>query len=130
MLSLAPRLAGARVKRVEDPRFLRGGGAYLDDLRIRDRVRLTNDIKGITSLHGVSLVLAQLISNVPLTILLLPIMESHATNLRAGINRRQAVRVALGGRDCDTEGRECRQLAVVDVGSQLSTCFGREEKAP
>ena len=33
-MSLAPRLTGARVKRVEDPRLLTGGGTYLDDLRV------------------------------------------------------------------------------------------------
>jgi aerobic carbon-monoxide dehydrogenase large subunit len=33
-LSVAPRLTGQRVKRVEDPRLLAGRGAYLDDLRL------------------------------------------------------------------------------------------------
>lgn len=31
---IRPKLVGARVKRVEDPRFLAGKGAYVDDLRV------------------------------------------------------------------------------------------------
>src|SRR5262249_60897600 len=33
-LSVAPRLTGRSVKRVEDPRLLAGRGTYLDDLRL------------------------------------------------------------------------------------------------
>lgn len=48
---------------------------------IVNRVDLRNDLAGIGSIHGISLVLSQAISNVPFTVLMLPVMEHHAGDL-------------------------------------------------
>ncbi|HPD76997.1 MAG: Inner membrane protein YbiR [Spirochaetes bacterium ADurb.Bin218] len=42
---------------------------------------ISNDLKGITILHGISLILSQIISNVPFTIVMLPILKNSAGDL-------------------------------------------------
>lgn len=42
---------------------------------------ITNSLSGILSLHGLSLVLSQIVSNVPYTILMLPILKTASSDL-------------------------------------------------
>ncbi|MFH1194434.1 MAG: anion transporter [bacterium] len=42
---------------------------------------LSNDLHGLTGLHGLSLLLSQIVSNVPYTILMLPIMKASASEM-------------------------------------------------
>ena len=46
-----------------------------------DAVPVSRDLAGIAFLHGVSLVLSQLVSNVPYTVLMLPVLEPQASDL-------------------------------------------------
>jgi Na+/H+ antiporter NhaD/arsenite permease-like protein len=41
----------------------------------------TNDLSGITSLHGIGLAASQIVSNVPFTIAMIPLLHSSATDL-------------------------------------------------
>ncbi len=43
--------------------------------------QLTNKINGIISLHGLSLILSQVVSNVPFTILMIPLLQSAKSEL-------------------------------------------------
>ena len=49
--------------------------------RLIDGVKLKDNLAGIGSIHGVSLVMSQLISNVPFTVLMLPIMQGYTGDL-------------------------------------------------
>src|SRR5690606_33660753 len=42
---------------------------------------ITNSLSGILSLHGLSLVLSQIVSNVPYTILMLPLLKTASSDL-------------------------------------------------
>jgi Na+/H+ antiporter NhaD/arsenite permease-like protein len=46
-----------------------------------DNTPISNNLKGIVSLHALSLVLSQIVSNVPYTILMLPILRSASSDL-------------------------------------------------
>jgi Na+/H+ antiporter NhaD/arsenite permease-like protein len=49
--------------------------------RFIENTPVSNNLTGIVSLHGLSLVLSQIVSNVPYTILILPILKSASSNL-------------------------------------------------
>ena len=46
-----------------------------------DNTPISNNLEGIVSLHALSLVLSQIVSNVPYTILMLPILKSASSDL-------------------------------------------------
>jgi len=46
-----------------------------------DNTPISNNLEGIVSLHALSLVLSQIVSNVPYTILMLPILKSGSSDL-------------------------------------------------
>ncbi len=46
-----------------------------------DNTPVSNNLEGIVSLHALSLVLSQIVSNVPYTILMLPILKSASSDL-------------------------------------------------
>jgi Na+/H+ antiporter NhaD/arsenite permease-like protein len=46
-----------------------------------DNTPISNNLEGIVSLHALSLVLSQIVSNVPFTILMLPILKSASSDL-------------------------------------------------
>ena len=46
-----------------------------------DNAPISNNLEGIVSLHALSLVLSQIVSNVPFTILMLPILKSASSEL-------------------------------------------------
>jgi Na+/H+ antiporter NhaD/arsenite permease-like protein len=46
-----------------------------------ESARLTNDLAGVGLLHGLSLVLSQLISNVPYTVLMVPVLQPLDSDL-------------------------------------------------
>jgi Na+/H+ antiporter NhaD/arsenite permease-like protein len=49
--------------------------------RFIENTPVSNNLTGIISLHGLSLVLSQIVSNVPYTILMLPILKSTSSDL-------------------------------------------------
>jgi Na+/H+ antiporter NhaD/arsenite permease-like protein len=49
--------------------------------RFIENTPVSNNLTGIISLHGLSLVLSQIVSNVPYTILMLPILKSASSDL-------------------------------------------------
>ena len=49
--------------------------------RFIENTPVSNNLTGIISLHGLSLVLSQIVSNVPFTILMLPILKSASSDL-------------------------------------------------
>jgi Na+/H+ antiporter NhaD/arsenite permease-like protein len=49
--------------------------------RFIENAPVSNNLTGIISLHGLSLVLSQIVSNVPYTILMLPILKSASSDL-------------------------------------------------
>ncbi|MDP4210479.1 MAG: anion transporter [Bacteroidota bacterium] len=42
---------------------------------------ITVDLKGLTLLHGISLVMSQVVSNVPFTVMMLPVMKSGSSDI-------------------------------------------------
>jgi len=55
------------------------GHGYLD--WAVDAVPITQDLPGLALLHGISLALSQIVSNVPYTVLMLPVLEPQASDL-------------------------------------------------
>ena len=48
---------------------------------ILQHVKFSGGLGGITILHGISLLMSQLVSNVPYTVMMLPIMKAHSSDI-------------------------------------------------